>query len=141
MSTNTEEDYAPLISNPQMLSHIITVYRPSDPTNELIAKKDRQESNELKILRRLNTIQPKFEHVVPLLDSFDSSSSQFPSWAILPKIDTVTDYIELAPRCAAFKRRQRIESWGRKGLATTERQVEGDEEDMKFRKVKKQRLV
>ena len=80
MSTNTEEDYAPLISNPQMPSHIITVYRPSDPTNELIAKKDRQESNELKILRRLNTIQPKFEHVVPLLDSFDSSSPQFPSW-------------------------------------------------------------
>ena len=81
-----------------MPSHILTVYQPSDPSHELIAKKVCKESNELKILRRLNKIQPKFEHVVSLLDSFDSFDPQFTSWAILPKMDTVADYIGLAPQ-------------------------------------------
>ena len=83
---------------PQMPSHILTVYRPSDPSNKFIAKKVRNESDELKILRRLNTIQPKFEHVVSLLDSFDSLDPQFTSWVILPKLDTVADLIEFAPQ-------------------------------------------
>ena len=81
-----------------MPSHIITVYQPLDPSNELIAKKVRKESDELKILRRLNTIQPKSEHIVSLLDSFDLHSPQFASWAILPRMDTVRDYIEFEPQ-------------------------------------------
>jgi len=71
--------YATLTPPLQMPSHILTVYQPSDPSNELIAKKVRKESDELKILRRLNTIQPKFEHVISLLDSFDSFDPQLTS--------------------------------------------------------------
>jgi hypothetical protein len=52
-----------------MSSHIFTVYRPSDPSKELIAKKVRKDLNELEILKLfLNTIQPKPEHVISLLD-------------------------------------------------------------------------
>ncbi|KAI0245827.1 hypothetical protein BJV78DRAFT_1259993 [Lactifluus subvellereus] len=73
----------------KMPSHILTVYRPSDPSKELIAKKVRKKSNELEILKLLNTIQPKSEHVISLLDSFHTQSGP---WAILSKMDTVADY-------------------------------------------------
>ncbi|KAI0245963.1 kinase-like domain-containing protein [Lactifluus subvellereus] len=74
-------------------THILTVYRPSDPSKELIAKKVRNKSNELEILKLLNTIQPKSEHVISLLDSFHTQSGP---WAILSKMDTVADYVAIA---------------------------------------------
>ena len=86
------------LSPPQLPPHILTVYQSSNPSNELIAKKVRKKSDELKILRRLQTIQPKSEHVVSLLDSFDSFDPYFTSWAILPKMDSVAVYIEFAPQ-------------------------------------------
>lgn len=81
-----------------MPSHLITVYRPLDPSNEIVAKKIHKESDELKVLRRLSTIPLKSEHIVPLLDSFDSSYPRLTSWAILPKMSPITDYIELEPQ-------------------------------------------
>ena len=60
---------------PQMPAHVLTVHQPSDASNELIAKKVRRESHELKILRLLHSIQPKSENVISLLDSFGSSLS------------------------------------------------------------------
>ena len=62
-----------------MPSHVLTVYRPLDPNKKLIAKKVRQGSNELEIHELLNTIQPKSDHVISLLDSFHAPSRQ---WAI-----------------------------------------------------------
>jgi serine/threonine protein kinase len=95
-----------------MPSNIHIVYRPR-PEEELIAKKVRMESNELAILKHLNTIQPRSEHVVSLLDSFYAQSGP---WIILPRMDSISDYIANA--------RQRLESkatqvcWGLiKGLA------------------------
>jgi hypothetical protein len=70
------------------------VYRPFDSNKELIAKKVREESNELDILQLLNSIQPKSHHVISLLDSFHGQSGQ---WAILPKMDSVADYLAIAP--------------------------------------------
>ena len=69
-----------------MPPHIHIVYRPSD-AKELIAKKVRKESNELAILKRLNTIQPSSEHVVSLLDSFYGQSGP---WVILPRMVRLT---------------------------------------------------
>ena len=83
--------YAALTLCPQMPSHIHIVYRPSE---ELIAKKVRKESNELAMLKHLNTIQPRSEHVFSLLDSFHGQSG---SWIILPKMDSISDYIANAP--------------------------------------------
>jgi serine/threonine protein kinase len=81
-----------------MPAHVLTVYQLSDASNELIAKKVRKESHELKILRLLNTIQPKSENIVLLLDSFSSCDPQFTSWVILPKMDSVANYMEFAPQ-------------------------------------------
>ena len=77
----------PAHARPQMPPHIHIVYRPSDPKKELIAKKVRKESNELAILKRLNTIQPSSEHVVSLLDSFYGLSGP---WVILPRMVRLT---------------------------------------------------
>jgi len=100
-------------ARPQMPPHIHIVYQPSEPSNGLIAKKVRKGSNELVILKHLNTIQPKSEHIISLLDSFYGRSGP---WVILPRLDSVTDYIAIAP--------ERLESkishicWGLiKGLA------------------------
>jgi serine/threonine protein kinase len=49
---------------------------------KLIAKKLREESNELEILRFLDTIPLKSDHVIPLIDSFNG-------WAILPKMSNI----------------------------------------------------
>jgi serine/threonine protein kinase len=78
-----------------MPPHIYTVYRPSERRKELlIAKKTRKKSNELTILKRLNTIQPRSENIISLLDSFDG---QFGPWVILPSLKSVTYYIAINP--------------------------------------------
>ena len=77
----------------QMPPHIYKVYRPSERRKELlIAKKARKKSNELTILERLNTIQPRSENIVSLLDSFEG---QFGPWVILPSLNSVTYYIAI----------------------------------------------
>jgi serine/threonine protein kinase len=81
---------------PQMPPHIHIVYQPSEPSKKLIAKKviRKKKSNELEILKRLNAVQPKSEHVISLLDSFHGQSG---SWMILPRLGCVADYIATAP--------------------------------------------
>jgi serine/threonine protein kinase len=66
-----------------MPSHILTVYRRSNPSKKFIAKKIHEDSDELDILRHLNTSQLKSEHIISLHDSFQTQST---SWAILPKM-------------------------------------------------------
>jgi serine/threonine protein kinase len=61
-----------------------------DPNKEFIAKKVREGSNELEMLRLLNTIPLKSDHFIWLIESFHG-------WAILPKMVTVTGYVEFAP--------------------------------------------
>ena len=78
----------------QMPSHILTIHRLSDLSKELIAKKVRRESKELEILRILDTIQPKSEHVISLLDSFYAHPGH---WVILPKMDAVATYLMTNP--------------------------------------------
>jgi serine/threonine protein kinase len=73
--------------------NILTVYQQSDPSKKFIAKKVREESNELEILK-LNNFQPRSEHIISLLDLFQVESR---TWAILPKMDTVAVYILTAP--------------------------------------------
>src|SRR5216683_396214 len=68
-----------------MPPNILTVFRRSDPSEKFIAKKVREESNELEILKLLNNFQPRSEHIISLLDSFQVQSR---TWAILPKMDT-----------------------------------------------------
>ena len=74
----------------QMPDHILTVYRPMDPDKEFIAKKVREETNELEMLRFLNAIPLKSDHVISLVDSFHG-------WAILPKMATVREYVQFSP--------------------------------------------
>jgi len=62
--------------------------------NKVIAKKVRKESNELEILKLLNATQPKSDHVISLLDSFQGHSR---TWAILPKMESIADCVEFAP--------------------------------------------
>jgi serine/threonine protein kinase len=97
----------------QMPSHIHIVYRSSEPSNELIAKNVRKKSNELAILKRLNSIQPKSEHVISLLDSFHGQSGP---WVILPRMNCLMDYILITPKRLESKVPQVC--WGLiKGLA------------------------
>ncbi len=74
----------------QRPDHILTVYRPMDSNKRFIAKKVREESNELEILEFLDTIPVKSDHVISLIDSFDG-------WAILPKMNTVKGYVDFNP--------------------------------------------
>jgi serine/threonine protein kinase len=67
----------------QMPSHIPTVYQRSDPSKRFIAKKVGEESNELEILKLLNTFQPKSEHIISFHESFQTQST---SWVIVPKL-------------------------------------------------------
>jgi serine/threonine protein kinase len=76
-------------------SHILTVYQQSDPSKRFIAKKVHEDSNELEFLIYLNAFQPKSEHIISLHESF---RTQLTSWIILPKLDTVADYILFTPR-------------------------------------------
>jgi serine/threonine protein kinase len=77
-----------------MPSHILTVYQQSDPSKRFIAKKVHEQSNELEILKYLNTLQPKCEQIISLHESFQTQST---SWAILPEMDSVADYVSFAP--------------------------------------------
>jgi serine/threonine protein kinase len=96
-----------------MPPHIHIVYRPSEPSKKLIAKKVRKESNELAILKHLHTIQPSSEHVISLLDSFRGQSRP---WVNLPRMDRVTVCIVIAPKLLESKVTQVC--WGLiKGLA------------------------
>ena len=74
-------------AQPQRPDNIFTVYRPMDSNKEFIAKKVREDSNELEILRLLDTFPLKSDHVISLIDSFDG-------WVILPKMATVKGYLE-----------------------------------------------
>src|SRR5258708_37611204 len=74
----------------QRPDHILSVYRPMDSNKRFIAKKVREESNELEILEFLDTIPVKSDHVISLIDSFDG-------WAILPKMNTVKGYVDFNP--------------------------------------------
>lgn len=86
--------YAALTPESQMPPHVLTVYRPSEPGKKLIAKKVREESNELTLLDLLSTTQPKSIHIITLLDSFHT---QFGPWIIIPKMDTIANCLEMAP--------------------------------------------
>jgi serine/threonine protein kinase len=77
-------------ARPQRPDHILTVYRPMDSNKQFIAKEIQEESNELEILRLLDTISPKSDHVITLIDSFHG-------WAILRKMVTIQYYVEFAP--------------------------------------------
>ena len=66
-----------------MPPHILTVYQRSDPSKRFIAKKVREESNELEIFNLLNTFQLKSEHIISLHESFQTQSTW---WAVLPKM-------------------------------------------------------
>jgi serine/threonine protein kinase len=80
----------------QMPDHIFTVYRPMDSSKKFIAKKVQEDSNELELLRFLDTIPRKSDHVISLVDSFHG-------WAILPKLDAVKGYIDFGPRLSESK--------------------------------------
>jgi len=78
----------------EKLPHIFTVYRSSNRNEALIAKKVREKSNELEILEFLNTIHPKSQHIILLVDSFRTQTT---SWVILPKLSSVADFLEFSP--------------------------------------------
>jgi serine/threonine protein kinase len=61
-----------------------------DSNKKFIAKKVREDSNELEMLRLLDTFPLKSDHVISLIDSFHD-------WIILPKMVTVKGYVEFAP--------------------------------------------
>ena len=75
-------------------SHILTVYQQSDSSKRFIAKKVHERSNELHIFELLNAFQPKPEHIISLHESFQTQST---SWAILPEMVTVADYVCIGP--------------------------------------------
>jgi serine/threonine protein kinase len=66
------------------------VYRHEDSDKEFIAKKVRKTSDELEILTLFNNMEPKPDHIIPLIESFDG-------WVILPKMITVSGYIVSSP--------------------------------------------
>ena len=69
-------------ARPQTPDHILTVYQPMVSNKEFIAKKVREDSNELEMLRLLDTIPLKSDHVFSLIDLFHG-------WAILLKMATI----------------------------------------------------
>jgi len=77
-----------------MPSNILTVYRPSNRSTKLIAKKVREESNELEILKLPNNSRSKSKHTILLFDSFQTQSK---SWAIFPKLASVAAYFTHGP--------------------------------------------
>ena len=83
-------------TRPQMPDHIFTVYRPMDSSKKFIAKKVREDSNELELLRFLDTVQRKSDHIISLVDSFHG-------WAILPKLTTVNVYFDFGPKLSESK--------------------------------------
>ncbi|KAI9512458.1 hypothetical protein F5148DRAFT_1373161 [Russula earlei] len=83
--------FEPLVKMP---SHILNVYRRSNPKNVLIAKKVREESNEIAIFNLLDSIQSKSKHIISPLDSFHISSG---TWLILPRMSSLADYVSICP--------------------------------------------
>ena len=83
-------------ARPQRPDHILTVYRPMVSNKEFIAKNVREDSNELEILKLLDTFPLKSDHVISLIDSFHG-------WAILPKMLSVKNYVEFAPNLSESK--------------------------------------
>ena len=83
-------------ARPQRPDHILTVYRPMVSNKEFIAKNVREDSNELEMLRLLDTFPLKSDHVISLIDSFHG-------WAILPKMVSVKNYVEFAPNLSESK--------------------------------------
>ncbi|KAI0293575.1 kinase-like domain-containing protein [Russula brevipes] len=71
--------------------HILTVYRLKDPEKKFIAKKVREESDEIEILTLFKDVKLESNHVIPLIESFDG-------WVILPKMITVQGYVEISPK-------------------------------------------
>ncbi|KAH9983543.1 kinase-like domain-containing protein [Russula compacta] len=76
------------------------LFWPAVPSKKLIAKKVREQSDELEILTYLNNLQPRSEHIISLHASFQTQST---SWLILPRMDSVKDYVSFAPRQLAGK--------------------------------------
>ncbi|KAH8977176.1 kinase-like domain-containing protein [Lactarius hatsudake] len=69
--------------------HIRTVYRQSDPNKiKLIAKGLRKGSHELYLLKHIQTMQSQSLHIVPLIETFPSSTG---GWIILPKYRSIHD--------------------------------------------------
>ena len=83
-------------TRPQMPDHVLTVYRPMDSNKKFIAKKVREVPNELEMLRLLDSIPRKSDHIITLVDSFHG-------WAILPKLATVKGYVEFGPKLSESK--------------------------------------
>ena len=79
----------------QLPDHILTAYRTSDPSKKLIAKKVREGSDELEILKFLQHTQPKSDHIISLIDSF--RDEKFEQWAILPKLGSIDTCLASAP--------------------------------------------
>jgi serine/threonine protein kinase len=77
-----------------MPPHILSVYQSSIPGKKFIAKKVRERSHEVEILTYLNNLRPMSEHIISLHASFKTQST---SWIILPKMDSVQDYVSFAP--------------------------------------------
>ena len=65
-------------------------------SKKFIAKKVREDSNELELLRFLDTIPRKSDHIISLVDSFHG-------WAVLPKLATVKGYVEFGPKLSERK--------------------------------------
>ena len=86
--------YVALMLDAQRPPNILIVHQPSKSSKELIAKRIRKRSNELEIFKHLNTIQPKSEHVISLVDSFRTQSR---AWAILPKMNSVAYCVKHTP--------------------------------------------
>ena len=90
------------------------VYRRSDPKKiELIAKRIRDGSNELDILKYLRTIRPQSKHVISLIDAIPSIATE---WLILPQLHSINQ--ELMNRGGNSGRVRDRLGWGLiKGLA------------------------
>ncbi|KAF8125462.1 kinase-like domain-containing protein [Boletus edulis] len=69
--------------------HILTVYKRTNPNKMFIAKKVREESDELEILKFLDIMRPKSDHVISLVDSFGE-------WAIFPRMTTIEYYVDVS---------------------------------------------
>ncbi|KAL4257701.1 hypothetical protein AB1N83_010080 [Pleurotus pulmonarius] len=76
--------------------NLLTVFRRSDPSALLVAKKIREGSDELEILRLLHRMRPPSDHIIALRDSFHGQRA---SWVILPKItNNVEDWLWYDPK-------------------------------------------
>ncbi|KAL0945080.1 hypothetical protein HGRIS_001024 [Hohenbuehelia grisea] len=75
--------------------NILTVFRKSNHTKTLVAKKIPAESTEIDILTFIGSKQTRSEHIISMLDSFRGESC---SWAIFPKLPySLRDALALSP--------------------------------------------